>query len=412
MKISLPRQDLVAALNIVRGAISPKATNPILANVSLSVKGKKLELTGTDLDVTIRTSIGADVESPGSCTVKANLLYNIVSSFTGVEPVDLEAAKDDIAIKCGQSKYKLGTLPADDFPPAVKLADVLEVELPQAVLHSLLTDTAFCQGTDASRFVLCGSLVRLDGSITVVGCDGRRLACESALLEMPPDKKMDSILPPATVRQLLRLLSPDVAKADKTSPLVTMQLTANAAQFKFDETIVTTKLIDGAYPDYTKVIPKNLEMGISVSRVDLLNAIKRVHLISSTCSLIFKGQSLTITGRGSKEIPGEAVEMLLIPFGKDVIVNFHTQLLIEALNAPSDDEVVIHVKESAGSTPMVMKVTDKDWLAVTMPIAKAAEQPPAKPVAKPAAEKKPAKAAVAVAIVPKPQETVPEAKAA
>ena len=153
-------------------------------------------------------------------------------------------------------------------------------------------------------------------------------------------------------------------------------------------------------------------MGISVSRVDLLNAIKRVHLISSTCSLIFKGQSLTITGRGSKEIPGEAVEMLLIPFGKDVIVNFHTQLLIEALNAPSDDEVVIHVKESAGSTPMVMKVTDKDWLAVTMPIAKAAEQPPAKPVAKPAAEKKPAKAAVAVAIVPKPQETVPEAKAA
>ena len=412
MKISLPRQDLVAALNIVRGAISPKATNPILANVSLSVKGKKLELTGTDLDVTIRTSIGADVELPGSCTVKANLLYNIVSSFTGVEPVELEAAKEDVTIKCGQSKYKLGTLPADQFPPLAKLVDAIEVELPQATLHCLLANTAFCQGTDATRFVLCGSLVRLDGSITVVGCDGRRLACETALLEMPPDKKMDAILPPATVRQLLRLLSSDTVKADKTSPPITMQLAVSAAQFKFDETIVTTKLIDGAYPDYTKVIPKNLEKGISVSRVDLLNAIKRVHLVSSTCTLIFKGQSLTITGRGSKEIPGEATEMLLIPLSKDATVNFHTQLLIEALNAPSDDEVIIHVKESAGSTPMVMKVTDKDWLAVTMPIAKAAEQPTTKPVAKPAAEKKPAKAAVPVAIVPKPQESVPVAKAA
>jgi DNA polymerase-3 subunit beta len=240
------------------------------------------------------------------------------------------------------------------------------VEVPQDVLHSLLADTSFCQGTDTARFVLTGSLLRLDESITAVGCDGRRIACETALLESPADKKMDVILPPSAVKQLLRLLSSDTPSEGKSAPLVSLHLTEKAAQFKFlsrhsfpaaadDETTVTTKLIDGAYPDYTKVIPK-LDQGVAISRVDLLNCIKRVHLVSNTCTLIFSGQSLTIKAEGNKEVTGQATEMLMIPPCNPATLNFNPQLLIEALAAAGEDEVIIHVKQSEGSFPMVMKV--------------------------------------------------------
>jgi DNA polymerase III subunit beta len=367
MKISLPRQDLVAALNIVKAAATNKASIPILANVYLraDAKSKKLELTCTDMDIMVRTVIPADVEEKGECTVRAATLLGIVATFTGPEPVTLEALTHDLKIECGSARYKLGMLGSKEFPDDPKLKESRAFIVPQHQLRSLLDATAFCMSTDESRYVLNGSLVRFNGSLTAVATNGRCLAAEEVPWEGTVKDATDLVLPARTVAQLMSLLD---AKApdEGAPPQVTINLSASHAQFVIGETTVFSKLIEGNYPNYQQVIPKELGIAIPISRTDLLAVLKRVNLIHDSCKLEFEGQTLTIRARGKREIPGDAVETLFIPKTEEREIHFNTQYLIDALNAVESDEVLFHVTES--TMPAVIKVPARNWLCVIMPM--------------------------------------------
>jgi DNA polymerase-3 subunit beta len=387
MKLSIPRADLVSALAIVKTACVAKSAMPVLSNVALSTLTSKLELTGTDLELCLRTRIKADVQDTGDTTVKASLFYDICRSLTG-DQISLQLFKEHLAIECGSSRYKLGVITTSEMPPAVKLKEPEEFDLPQAILRTLLAETSFAHSTDQSRMTLNSSFLRLNGHLTVVGCDGKRVVTEEAEvdLESNPKKmpKLDVIIPARAANELLRLLSDD---PDEKKP-VRVAIAKNAAQFGFGDTVITTKLIEGDYPDYSRVIPA-IKSSVPIGRADLLAALERVSLISEDCTLDFKGQSLVIRSRGNRELPGEAVENLLIPKTGDLTVAFRASYLIEALRAIDSDQIEFTGTRDNG--PAVLRAPGKKWVCVTAalvkPNEKAAEESDNK--SEPEKEKKP-----------------------
>ena len=378
MKLTIPRATLVAALTTVR-SVTKGSTLPILSNVLLKAVDGHVELTCSDLDVTIRTEALATISEEGECTVNANLLFGIVNAFTG-EDVDLEAVKDGIKILSGSSKYKLGTLDVDEFPPAAKFEAAVEFELPQLALRSVLAETAFASGTDESRYILCSSFLSLNGKLTSCATDGRRLAVEEAELVNPQKSKASLIIPTKAVKELLRLLATE-EKDDEKLPPVQIAVVDTAAKFQFGSVTFTTRVLEGTYPNFEQVIPESNDEAIAVGRTDFLAALKRVNLIADgACTLEFKGQTLTVKAKGTKTGLSEGSESLLIPRVKPMTVKFNPDFLIEALGAVTDDEVLIQVADK--TAPCLFRVASKPWRAVTMCLRpdedpKAAEAPAA-----------------------------------
>jgi len=378
MKITIDRKSLVSALTTVKSVAKAKSELPILANVAIGTYEKSVDFTCTNMDQTIRFKADAVITGKGATakdfTVRVNLFHDLVRSFTG-ENVDIETGKNSIDIRCGISKYHLGTLDIEEFPSTPRVSPTAEFKITQAFLRTLLTTTAYCaQTADDGRPLLCGSLFRVNGNLTAVGCDGRRLA----IMSVPLDEKvkpMDVIVPRDTVTELLRLLENDEDKK------LTMAIGEKNVQFQFGETTVISKIIDGKYPDYTKIIPKLEGDGVPVGRADLLNALRRVNFIDDKCSLEFRAMTLTVSAVSeSKDVPGDAQESLLIPKSPEMTARFCTPYLIEALSCVDDDEVLFFGKTEG---PGVFKVASKSWLSLTAPLLKKSESKPAdKPAAK------------------------------
>ena len=345
-------------------------TLPILGNVAIHASGSCLALTCTDLDLTVQTKTKAAIQKPGETTVNASLFFNIVNSLTG-DGIEVLHEKDTLSINCGQSKYKLGTLEYEGFPPFPKVERAVEFDLPQVVLRNLLAETLFAQSVDESRFVLNSTLLSLCGAHVISVCtDGRRIAVEEADVALKGKTEAQLLLPLKTVTELLRHLAGEEKSAEEAGP-VHVSLMENSAQFTVGDVIICSKLIDGTYPNYKQVVPDCEGKGLPVSRTDLLGALKRVNIVASTgpspsCVLEFEGQMLTVMGTGAKSGHCEALETLLIPKAKTMRVAFNPQYLIEALDAVADDEVLIYLTDA--TCPITIKVASKPWLCVIMPL--------------------------------------------
>jgi len=386
MKLTIERKELLTALGIVKSAAVDGRTQtsvPVLSHVLINTFDKSVEFVCTDLDLILRAKADAEIKTKGSITVRANLLHDLARSFSG-EHVGLELVKDTLHVTCGDSLYKLGTLPVDEFPPLPRLRDAAEIEVPQATLRSLLASTSFAAAsTDQTRAVLNGSLLRVNGDLTTVGCDGSRLALLSAPADGLGKKARSLVLPRPAVGGLLRLL--DEAEENKRCRIVTAE---NLCQFHIGDAVLTTKLIEGAYPNYNEVIPSIKSRGIPIGRVDLLNALQRCALISDVCQLDFRKQVLNIHAVNNRDVVGEASENLLVPSGENLRLSFTTRYLVDALSAVEDDEIQFHGRVG---TPAVIKVASTPWLSVIMPRGNKEEAPtapankpePAKPDAKP-----------------------------
>lgn len=363
MKFTIPRNSLIAALTVVKDAAG-KSTLPILCNVLVKAYEKSVSFTSTDLDITLRTSADAFVSDKGEITVRCDLLLNLAKSFTGPADVTvlLETGKDHVHITSERSKYKLGTLDAEEFPQAVKLESPVEFKLIQARLRSLLASTHFCASTDEGRYILNSSYLQLNGDLKVISTDGRRIAYVTDELEGKfPETEI--IIPNRTVDQLLRLLD----KEDDTKTVRIIAAT-NAVQFHFSDTVITSRIIEGKYPDYRQVLPNDAAMKemveVPIDRVLLLEALQRVQFISDTCLLEFKGQMLTIRAQSEKsDVVGDCVETLLIPKTRPLSIRFHVRSLIEILGAVTDDQVTFHALDD--SHPGVFRVPSSNWRVVS-----------------------------------------------
>jgi len=366
MKITIAKDQIINGLQAVQNVVGSRTTLPILSNVLLRAEGKSLELTATDLDVTVVCGVEAVVEQPGATTVPVKKLFGIIRELSNP---DLEIEVDDkhtTSLRSGASFYKLNGLSADEFPPLPKFTEDKKVALPQEKVRSMMKKTSFAISTDESRYVLNGIFLSLkEHKMTMVATDGRRLALVDEEVDVTEASQGEFIIPAKAVNELNRLLS------DKGE--IEIRYSENQAAFnlkdeKGSSILIITKLIEGNYPNYRQVIPGEPKERIALQREEFLHALKRAEIMTSEKSnsvkLAFGKNNLAITAN-SPEV-GEARESLAINYkGKEMAIAFNPKYVIDPLNALSNDEVFLELIDEL--SPGVLKINGP-FLYVVMPM--------------------------------------------
>jgi DNA polymerase-3 subunit beta len=366
MNLSITKEQISAGLQAVQNVVSTRTTLPILSNVLLRAEGNRLELTATDLDVTVTCSVEATVKKPGATTVPVKKLFGIVRELTTPE---IEMEVDDkyvTSLRSGSSFFKIRGLGAEEFPPLPKFKEDKKVALPQEKIKGMLRKTSFAISTDESRYVLNGIFISLkEHKLTMVATDGRRLALADEEVDVSEKSQGEFIVPAKAVNELNRLLQ------DKGE--IEIKYTDNQAAFalkdeKGSSVLVISKLIEGNYPNYRQVIPAETKERIALSREEFLHALKRAELMTSdkqnSVKLNFTKNNLAITAN-SPDV-GEARETLAINYkGKEMAIAFNPGYVIEPLNALSNDEVFLELIDEL--SPGVLKINGP-FLYVVMPM--------------------------------------------
>lgn len=366
MQLTISREQISQGLSAVQNVVSARSTLPILSNVLLRAEDAKLELTATDLDVAITSTVQAEVKKGGATTVPVKKLVGIVRELSGSE-LEIEVdEKNHCAIRCGPSFYKMIGLPAEEFPPVQRLKEDRKVAIPQGKLKNMLRKTAYAVSSDETRYVLNGIFFSLkDHRLTLVATDGRRLALVEEDVDVGEAKQGEFIVPAKTVAELERLLG-EVGEVE-------VRFTENLAAFTLEsengpKAVVQTKLVEGNYPNYRQVIPREAKQRITLVREEFLHALRRAEIMttekSNSVKLAFAKNSLTITAN-SPDV-GEARETLAINYkGEELCIAFNPRYLIEPLTALSDDEVYFELIDEL--SPGVLKVKSP-FLYVVMPM--------------------------------------------
>src|SRR5215471_12197096 len=366
MNLTISKEQIISGLQAVQNVVSTRTTLPILSNVLLRSEGERLELTATDLDVTISCAVEAKVKKPGATTIPVKRLFGIVRELANAE-VDMDVDDKNVcAIRSGSSFYKINGLSADEFPPLQKFKEDKKVVLPQETIRSMMRKTSFAISTDESRYVLNGIFFSLkDHKMTMVATDGRRLAMVDEEADVSEKSQGEFIVPAKAVNELNRLLQD---KGEVELRFAENQASLTLKDEKGSSVLIVTKLIEGNYPNYRQVIPAETKERISLVREEFLHALRRAEIMTSEKSnsvkMSFGKNKLEITAN-SPEV-GEAKETLAINYkGPEMAIAFNPKYMIDPLNALSNDEVFLELIDEL--SPGVLKINGP-FLYVVMPM--------------------------------------------
>ena len=359
------QDKVLAALQSVSGIVERRHTLPILANVLLHKTGPSVQLTTSDLEIQIRTTaeLGGD-EGNFATTLGARKLIDILRTMPADQTVSLENNAGKLILKGGKSRFTLQSLPAEDFPLVQESASFGPVfSVPQKTLKNLLGQVSFAMAVHDIRYYLNGILFVAEGKqLSLVATDGHRLAFASAQLDMDVPKQ-EVILPRKTVLELQRLLS------DKEGA-IELQFASNQAKFSFDGMEFVSKLVEGKFPDYNRVIPRNHSNIVMVGRAPLLASLQRTAIMTSEK---FKGVRLnleagTLRVASSNAEQEEAVDELDIDYTGDAIeIGFNVTYLIDALQNMSQEMVRIELQDG-NSSALMTNPDDSAFKYVVMPM--------------------------------------------
>ncbi|MDD2919979.1 DNA polymerase III subunit beta [Rhodoferax sp.] len=341
------QDKVLSVLQAVSGIVERRHTLPILANVLIRKTGDAVQLTTSDLEIQIRTvaELGGDT-GDFTTTVGARKLIDILRTMPNDQLVSLESSATKLILKGGKSKFTLQTMPAEDFPLVQESANFGPAfSVPQKTLKALLSQVSFAMAVHDIRYYLNGILFVAEGlQLSLVATDGHRLAFASATLDVEVPKQ-EVILPRKTVLELQRLLS-DAEGA------IEMQFANNQAKFSFDGMEFVSKLVEGKFPDYNRVIPRNHQNSITLGRAALLATLQRTAILTSEK---FKGVRLnidpgTLRVAANNAEQEEAVDELDIDYGGDSIeIGFNVTYLIDALSNMSQDMVTLQLSDGNSS---------------------------------------------------------------
>lgn len=347
MRLSLPRQDLTRMLTAVTKVVENRSTIPVLGNVLLSVDGDQLSARATDLDIEVSTSIPVLDATNGACTVNAKLLADIAKKAGS--DVSLELDGDTLVVKSGRSRFKLQTLPVEDFPSFAAGGFVTEFDVD---LASLVAPTQFAISTEDARFYLNGVYLHTaEGRLAAVATDGHRL---SRHYGAPHDHFEGVILP----RKLVSILP----KGN-----VHVSLSPTKVRIQAADTVITSKLIDGTFPDYQRVIPTGNDKIVLASITELRTAVDRVSTVATERGRAVKleiapGQ-IGLSVRGD----AEATDVVEAEYsGETIEIGFNAAYLTELLGNLTGDTVRIALND--GGSPTLFSGGDDGVLMVLMPM--------------------------------------------
>ncbi|CAN1497824.1 DNA polymerase III subunit beta [Limnohabitans sp. B9-3] len=359
------QDKVLAVLQSVAGIVERRHTLPILANVLIRKTGSSLQLTTSDLEIQIRTTAELDGDLGNfTTTVGARKLIDILRTMPSDQTVSLESSQSKLILKGGKSRFTLQSLPAEDFPLVQEAANFGPAfSVPQKTLKELLNQVSFSMAVHDIRYYLNGILFVAEGKqLSLVATDGHRLAFASAMLDVEVPRQ-EVILPRKTVLEMQRLLSDKEGAID-------MQFANNQAKFTFEGMEFVTKLVEGKFPDYNRVIPKNHKNTITMGRTALLATLQRTAILTSDK---FKGVRLNLEPgvlrvASSNAEQEEAVDELEIDYGGDAIeIGFNVTYLIDALTNMDQDMVQVDLADSNSSALITIPGNDT-FKYVVMPM--------------------------------------------
>ena len=340
MRFTISREKLQDGLNAVASSIPAKTTLPVLSNILVETTDRGIRLSGTDLDIAVSTEVVADVDAPGAVTIPARKLSEIARELPPA-PVKISAANEQrVSLECGRSRFKLLGLPRDEFPsfPVVNFQSGWKVR--SAELHQLITHTSFAVSTEESRPILNGVLWELrPDAMRMVATNGHRLAKMEMTNSAPRSGSEDLIIPPKALEQVRRLFPVDeeleVARGE------------NHIGFRSPFTAVFARLIEGPYPNYDQVIPRDNDRLATADKLALTSAIKRMSIVASEQTHRIRCSFNTGMLKFSVQTPdlGEAQDEMPIKYtGDQLDIGFNGAYLLEILKYMPTDEVRLTFK--------------------------------------------------------------------
>jgi DNA polymerase-3 subunit beta len=370
VKITCNRRVLHEALQHVSRVVSGRTTLPILGNVLLEAKGSELRLVAYDMEIGAESSVAIQAEEAGALTVPARVLGEVVASLPDAT-VELESEdRSVLGLKCGRSQYTIHGLPAEEYPALPEVAGEIAFEVSQAAMRDLIRATIFAVSRDETRAILTGILVERDhDALKMVATDSYRLSVKTARAEatkhLGGPETWQAIIPARALQELSRILDPSAEKTPVKARVAEQQI-----RFEVGPYLLISRLIEGQFPVYGRIIPAETAHTITLNREHLLAAIKRAAIVAraEASKLIFNAQegSLTITaesgdvGRAHEELPA-ALE------GNEITVAFNAEYLTDVL-AVMESEQVIWGLNGPMSQGLLKGADDPDFLYVVMPM--------------------------------------------
>lgn len=362
MKVAVPTADLAEALRKVLNVVTARSTLPVLGNVLLSARGGELSLATTDLEVSISTAVGAEVSREGEATLMGRKFGQLVGTLSG-DKVTIEIDEQmTAAIVCGSARFRLLGLNAAEFPKEAPFTAQRELSFPGGEFTKILRKIAYAVSVDQTRYVLNGILLSVkEGAFTAVATDGRRLALvEKNLEEGTAMATGDAILPIKVVKELQRLL---VGNED-----IAIKLSDTRASFTVGKTVLTSKLVEGSYPNYRQVIPSAFTNSVALPRETFIRVLDRVSVVVSDSGAAVKcalSENAMTLSASSAEI-GEASEPIEVTYqGTPVNISFNPQFLRDPLTNLEADDITLKFNDEF--KPVVV-LGDEGFLCVIMPM--------------------------------------------
>jgi DNA polymerase-3 subunit beta len=363
MKLSITRENLSQGLGLVAATVPTKTTLPVLSNILVRAAGDRLELSGTDLDISVSASVPAEVTQEGALTIPAKKLAEITRELADA-PVHLTAEGDQMKLESAKSRFKLFGLPEGEFPAFPELDFADSWKMVAGDLQKLISHTAFAASTEESRPILNGVLWQLrPDSTLMVATNGHRLARMRSVLTEVNAPEADLIVPPKALSQVERLFNAEdeleVARSD------------NHLAFRSDHCSVYTRLIEGPYPNYEQVIPKDNDKVAVANREELQGAMRRMAVVASDQThrvrLSFSEGNLGL----SVQTPdlGEAEDQVAVSYeGDGVDIGFNANYLLEVLRYLPGEDVRITLKAPERAATFEPVDQETEFLCLVMPL--------------------------------------------
>ena len=365
MKLTVARKELYEGLQIVSRAVSTQTTLPVLKNVLIEPGTDAIKLSATDLELGVEVLVPASIKEGGSLTVPAKTFSEIIAALP---EADVSLAGDDhhnLVICCRRSEYRIHGLTAEDFPALPEVGGSVSLNLPQPQIREMIRQTAFAASDDDTRPILTGVCVMVqEGKLRLVATDTHRLGVRTApVAEASGDTTV--IVPVRAMNELLRVLGDDEEKS------LFVKIDQNQVLFKTDRVTLVSRLIEGQFPRYERVIPSGHTRRLTIQRDEFQSSLRRARIVARDSAakdrvlLSTEGENVVLSAEGEEGRAHEEFEV--VREGDDISIAFNAGYLVEALGVMDSEGVFLEMTEPL-SPAVVRPVDGEDYLMVIMPM--------------------------------------------